>query len=231
VTIFSGIKLPQVIYETSSKYNETIKVLKAGEVLKLSVNNFVQSLSKNSKSADRLCWGQAVKILKEQSEGVDVANILILGLGGCTMQHKIRDQFPNAHLVSVEIDPVMVDIAKKYFELDSIDNHNIIVNDALRVVVEPEEHGLKQQSFDIVVVDTVLGDEFPDLVKSGNFLASVKRLIVPGGLILFNRIYLDDYQESVNTFVDYVQNFFDNVQTHVVAGYTNSDNILIYGWD
>ncbi len=231
MTIFSGIKLPQVIYETSSKYNETIKVLKAGEVLKLSVNNFVQSLSKNSKSADRLCWGQAVKILKEQSEGVDVANILILGLGGCTMQHKIRDQFPNAHLVSVEIDPVMVDIAKKYFELDSIDNHNIIVNDALRVVVEPEEHGLKQQSFDIVVVDTVLGDEFPDLVKSGNFLASVKRLIVPGGLILFNRIYLDDYQESVNTFVDYVQNFFDNVQTHVVAGYTNSDNILIYGWD
>ena len=229
MTIFSGIKLPKVIYETSSKYNETIKVLKVGEVLKLSVNNFVQSLSKDSKSVNRLCWGQAVKILKEQSEGVDVANILILGLGGCTMQHKIRDQFPNAHLVSVEIDPVMVDIAKKYFELDSIDNHNIIVNDALRVVVEPEEHGLEQQSFDIVVVDTVLGDEFPDLVKSGNFLASVKKLIVPGGLILFNRIYLDDYQESVNTFVEYVRNFFENVQTHVVAGYTNSDNILIYG--
>jgi len=229
MTVFSGLQLPKVIYETSSKYNKSIKVLKTNDVLKLSVDNFIQSFSKNSKTADRLCWGQTVKILKEQLEGVDIANILILGLGGGTMQHMLRDQFPNAHLVSVEIDPVMVDIAKKYFELDSIKNHEVIVEDALRVVIEPEEHNLEKQSFDIVVVDTVLGDEFPDLGKSGNFLGAVKRLLVPGGLILFNRIYLDKYQESVNTFVEYVENFFTDVQTHVVAGYTNSDNILIYG--
>ncbi len=229
MSVFDGIKLPEVIFETSSKYNKSIKVLKVKDVLKLSVNNFVQSLSKNSKAAPRLCWGQAVDIIKEESEEVEVENILVLGLGGGTMQHMLRREFTDAYIVSVEIDPVIVDIAREYFDLDSLENHRVIVEDALRFVVEPAEHGFKENFFDVVVVDTILGDEFPDLAKSGNFLNAVKKLLVPGGLVLFNRIYLEDYQESANIFVDYVGNFFEGVNTKVVAGYTNSDNILIYG--
>ncbi|MBD3366003.1 methyltransferase domain-containing protein [candidate division WWE3 bacterium] len=229
MSVFAGIKPPEILLETSSKYNKSIKVLKVGDVLKLSVNNFIQSFSKNSKSAHRLCWGQAVDLIKKESSDVPVDKILVLGMGGGTMQHMLREQFPEAHIVSVEIDPVMVDIAREYFDIEDLDNHEIVVEDALRFVVEPQEHGFEKQSFDVIVVDTVLGDEFPDLGKSGNFLAAVKQLLVPGGLILFNRMYLDEHQESANTFVEYVENFFEGVDTHVVAGHTNSDNILIYG--
>lgn len=229
MSVFDGIKLPEVIYESSSEYNDSIQVLKVNDVLKLSVDNFVQSLSKNSKSARRLCWGQAVEIIEKETTDVEMNSILVLGMGGATMQHMLREVFPKAHLVSVEIDPEIVNIARKFFDLDSLENHEVIVEDALRFVVEPEEHGIEQQSFDVVVVDTVFGDEFPDLGKSGNFLAAVKKMLIPGGLILFNRMYLDEHQESANTFVEYVENFFQDVETKVVAGYTNSDNILIYG--
>ena len=227
MSIFSGITPPEVIFETSSKFNDNIKVLKSGDVLKLSVDNFVQSLSKNSKSAPRLCWGEVVKILKEEEEKFQ--NILVLGMGGATMQHFIREAYPEAHIVSVEIDPVMADIARQYFDLGSIGNHDVIVEDAFRVVVEPETYGLQKQSFDAIIVDIVFGEGFPDLASSGNFLSALQKLGVPGGLILFNRMYLKQHQDGVNVFKELIENFFKDIQTRVVAGYTNSDNILIYG--
>lgn len=229
MSVFDGLKLPEVVYETSSKYNDSIQVIKVNDVYKLSVDNFIQSLSKNSKAAPRLCWGETIKILKEEMKEEEVRNILVLGLGGGTMQHMLREEYPDAHIVSVEIDPVMVDIARKYFDLDSIQNHEIIVEDAFRFVIEPEENNIRPQSFDIIIVDIVFGDSFSDLGASGNFLGALKKLAVPGNIVLFNRMYLDEYQESVNTFIEYVGNFFDDVDTHIVAGYTNSDNILIYG--
>ncbi len=227
MSVFAGISLPEVIYETSSKYNENIKVLQVGDVFKLSVNNFVQSLSKNSKSASRLCWGAMAEVLKEELE--DPQSILILGLGGGTTQHLIRNYFPEVGLVSVEIDPEIVDIAKKYFDIESLEDHKILLDDAFRVVVEPEKHGLEKNSFDAVVVDLVLGDTFSNLGTSGNFLSAVKKLMAPGGLVLFNRIYLDDYQEDANNFKVLLEDFFSDLSTRVVAGYTNSDNLLIYG--
>ena len=227
MSVFSGILPPEVLCEASSEYNKKILVLKSGEVLKLSVDNYVQSLSKNSKNAPRLCWGETLNILKKEEE--PPKNILILGLGGGTMQHFIHDAFPESHIISVEIDQVIVDLARKYFDVDSIQNHRIIVDDAFRFVVQPEEYGANKQSFDAIIVDTFLGDVFPDLGASGNFLSALKSLAIPGGLVVFNRMYLLDHQESVNNFKGLIEGFFTDIQTKVVAGYTNSDNILIYG--
>ncbi|HOM77902.1 methyltransferase domain-containing protein [Patescibacteria group bacterium] len=229
MSVFSGLNLPEVILETSSPFNNNIKVLKSGDVLKLSVDNFVQSLSKNSKNACKLCWGETANVVKEQTQEMPPRNVLILGLGGGTMQHFIHETFPEANIVSVEIDPIIVDIAKKYFDLDSIGNHRVIVDDAFRFVVEPESHGINKQTFDVIIVDTVLGDDFPDLASSGNFLSALKVLALPGGLVIFNRIYLEEYQESVNAFKALIEGFFSDIKTKIVAGYTNSDNILIYG--
>ncbi len=229
MSVFSGLHLPEVLVETSSQYNESIKVLKSGDVLKLSVDNFVQSLSKNSKNAAKLCWGETLNIIKEQTVEMSPRNVLVLGLGGGTMQHFVHDSFPEANMVSVEIDQVIVDLARQYFDLDSIGNHKIIVDDAFRFVVDPETYGINKQTFDVIVVDTVLGDDFPDLASSGNFLGAIKALALPTGLVIFNRIYLDEYQESANAFKGLVEGFFSDVKTKIVAGYTNSDNILIYG--
>lgn len=229
MSVFDGIKPPEVLLETSSEYNDSIKVIKHKDVLKLSVNDFIQSYSKNSKAAPRLCWGETINIVTEEMPVKEVKNALVLGLGGGTMQHMLKDAYPEVHLVSVEIDPTIVEIARKYFDVDSIGDHRIIVEDALRFVIEPGGYGFDKHFFDVVIVDTFLGDEFPDLGTSGNFLAALHSLIVPGGLVLFNRIYLDDYQEKVNTFIEYAENFFEGIETKVVAGHTNSDNILIYG--
>lgn len=222
-----GLKIPKVLYTTESKYNGHIEVIQVGQTKKIRVGNTDQSISPDSPNADRLVWGSVVHVLKANVP--DLSNILVLGLGGGTMQHLICRNFPNVEITSVELDKVMIDLAKQYFDLDTIPNHRVIEADACRVIVEPEKYELAPKSFEAVMVDIYIGNDFPDLGKSGNFAAAVKNMVLPGGLVIFNRIYTKSHQEEVNNFVDFIEGFLHDVQTFVVAGYTNSDNLLIYG--
>lgn len=227
MNIFDGIQLPKIIFEQESKYNGKVQVWEIGNTRKIKVDKIDQSLSHTSASASRLVWGKVVEVLEETK--VETNNILILGLGGGTMAHLISEKFKPQNITSVEIDPLMLEIAKKYFQLDEIPNHRVILDDALRVVIEPEEFDLQPQSFNVVIVDIFQGEKYPDLGKSGNFISAVKKMVRPGGLLIFNRIYLEHHQDEVNIFIEYLADFLQNVTCTVVAGYTNSDNVLIYG--
>lgn len=224
---FVGINIPKLVYSTESKYNGHIDVIKVGDTYKIKVDKIEQSISPDSPNAPRLVWGKVVEVIRANED--DLKNILILGLGGGTAQHLISRQWPNAHIVSIDIDPVMYDIAKEYFDIDSIQNHRVIIDDACGVIIDPQEFDLMPNSFQVLFVDIYIGSQYPDLGKSGNFVNAVKNMLVPDGLVIFNRIYTHNHQDEVNQFIDYIEQFFHDVQTYVVAGYTNSDNVLIYG--
>ncbi len=226
MNIFTGLQAPKVIFEADSSYNGHVQVVEFGDIRRIVVDNIYQSVSHNAKSTSRLYWGKVVQILKENF--VDLENLLLLGLGGGTLVHLISQQFPGVNITSVEIDQLMVDIANDYFSVAEIPNHRVIVGDAMRVVIEPHTFGLEEMMFNALIVDIYVGEKYPDLGKSGNFISAVKRLVRPGGLVIFNRIYSEAHQEDVNIFIDYVTGFFSNVKNLVVAGYTNSDNVLIY---
>ncbi len=227
MTVFDGIKIPKVLFETQSKYNGTIQVMQVGSTRKIKVDRVEQSINHEAESCKWLVWGKVIELLKEEEPSLK--NVLVLGMGGGTIPHLLAKNFPGVEITSVEIDPVMVDVAKQYFDLDQIPNHRIIIDDALRVVVEPEVFNLAQSSFQALIVDIFIGEKYPDLGSSGNFISAVKKMVTSGGLIIFNRIYVSSHQDEVNTFVEYISNYFKNVKCLIVAGHTNSDNILIYG--
>jgi len=227
MSVFDGIQVPKVIYETQSKYNGNIQVVQVGSTRKIKVDGIEQSVNHTSESSKRLVWGRMVELLKEEEP--ELKNILLLGLGGGTVAHLISENFKGTEIVSVEIDQKMVDIAKEYFDLDNVLNHRIIVDDALRVVIEPETYNLHAGYFQALYVDIFIGEKYPDLGSSGNFIAAVKRMVTSGGLVIFNRIYITEHQDDVNIFVDSLSNYFSKVKCVIVAGHTNSDNILICG--
>ncbi|MBN1162248.1 hypothetical protein JXA34_00715 [Patescibacteria group bacterium] len=227
MNVFQGIKYPEVIFETESQFNHKIQVIQIGAVKKIKVDGIDQSISHESKACKRLVWGQAVDLMKRENPAAK--KVLIFGLGGGTMQHLISQSYPGIELVSVEIDSVMVDIAKKYFNLDLIPNHRVVVADAFRVVIEPETYNLDESSFDTVIIDVYQGEKFPDLGTSGNFFSALKKLILPNGLVIINRIYREDHQFDVDNFIGYVEKILRSVKSEIVAGYTNSDNVLIFG--
>lgn len=225
--VFDSLKYPKIIYEVDSKLNGKVRVVEIGKTRKLIANNVLQSVNETSPSCPKIFSGKAAELIMR--EAPNAKRILILGLGGGTVASILSKKLPEAQIVSVEFDPVMIGIAKKYFGVDSINNHRIIEADALRVVVEPEEFDLAPSSFDVLFVDIYVGNQYPDLGKTGNFMASLKRLVSSGGLIVFNRIYTEEHQEDVNNFVIQVEEFLGDTKSEVVAGYTNSDNILVYG--
>lgn len=227
MTIWDNVKLPKVIYQTTSQYNGNVEVWEVGATRKLVCDGTVQSINWDSPNAQKMVFGQVVEVLKEHEP--QLRSIMIMGLAGGAMQHLISKAFPGVKIVSVEIDNLMVEIAKQYFNLDDIPNHIVIVEDACRVIVEPEKHEINLGDYDAIVVDIYSGDKFPDLGNSGNFFASLKRLLRPGGLAIFNRIYLDSHQDDVDSFIEDLGAFFQDVDMLTIAGKTNSDNILIFG--
>ena len=48
-----------------------------------------------------------------------MSNVLILGLATGTLAKLINKKFKNAKITGIEIDPVMINIGKKYFDLVS----------------------------------------------------------------------------------------------------------------
>ena len=227
MSVFAGIKLPKLVYETQSDYNGVIQVYQTGEKYRISVGGFTQSVCLNSSSAKTRVWGKIVDVLEEEEPSL--ASVMVLGLGGGTTQHLISHRFPEALITSLEIDPKMVEVAKQFFGVGDIPNHTIIVDDACRVIVDPDKFDINKGSFDAIVVDIFNGMTFPALGNSGNFVGNLKKIVKQGGLIIFNRIYLEDHQDDVNAFMELVEGFLADTKFLIVAGYTNSDNILIYG--
>ncbi|MFC1625139.1 methyltransferase domain-containing protein [Patescibacteria group bacterium] len=227
MSIFSELKPPEVIYQGSSKYNPDIKIIKVGKTLRLTVDGYIQSVNYDSPACGKLFTGKVVDLVKREVPDAD--NFLVLGLGGGTMQKLISMKFEDPEVVSVDIDSQMVEIAREFYNIDSIPKHRIIVDDALRVVVEPDENDLEKNEFDVAIVDIFVGNSSPDLIKTGNFIVHLKRLVKPSGLIVFNRNYTTEFQEGADLFSEYLEDHLKDVRTEVVAGYSNSDNILIYG--
>lgn len=227
MTVFAGIQLPKVIYTTHSQYNNTIEVIQKGNLLMLSVDGVLQSVSWNSESAKKRVWGRMVQLIQEESP--NFKNIMILGLGGGTLQHLLNKDFPNMqNMTSVEIDKEIVNVAQYYFKVHEIPNHHILTADALHVVTEPVHYNILPQFFDVLVVDIFNGEEYPDLANSGTFIGSLKNMVVPGGLLIFNRVYLEHHQYDVNAFIETLEPHFGDVRSIICAGKTNSDNVLIY---
>ena len=227
MNVFDGLKMPKVVYDVESKVNGRIRVVEVGKTRKIIVDNLTQSMNPDSPACSKLIWGKLVDSLKKRLP--EIESVLLLGLGGGTMAHLISRNYPEAQIVTVELDKEMINIAKKYFDIDSIPNLRVINEDALKVVVEPGENQILPGTFDVLIVDIYNGGNYPDLGKTGNFIAAVRRLVKSDGLVIFNRIYTKDHQDDVNSFIVGLEEFFGDVESEIVAGYTNSDNIIIFG--
>ncbi|KKR91312.1 MAG: Spermine synthase [Candidatus Woesebacteria bacterium GW2011_GWA1_41_13b] len=105
---------------------------------------------------------------------------LILGLATGTVAKLIPQP---SQITGVEIDPLMLNIGKKYFDLDQIPNLKILRLSAERYVLRADE------VFDFVLVDLYLGDQVPSFVYSKNFLDQLGQL---GQLVIINHLFYDD---------------------------------------
>lgn len=128
----------------------------------------------------------------------DVRSVLVLGLGAGSVVHLLRrDHHVRAPITAVEIDPAMVDVARRHFGLDRWANLEVIVGDAVAWT------RASRRRFDLIVVDLFLEAEIPAACRTREFLESLRERLSPGGLVLYNVVASrPDQRERAAAFVD-----------------------------
>ena len=121
----------------------------------------------------------------------DISNVLILGFGAGSVASILCHEYKkDAHLTGVEKDPVVIELAKKYFHIDRYKNLSLHIEDAGDFVENCDK------KFDLVVVDIFVGADVPEKFREEKFLAGLGRLLSPAGISFFNVVV---YDEKVRT--------------------------------
>ena len=106
--------------------------------------------------------------------------ILVVGLGGGSLPMFLRSIFPLVHIDAVDIDPVVIEVARRF--LDFRDDPSLVVHlgDGQRFV-----DGV-QQAYDLIFLDAYGSDAAPAHLTTRNFLAAVRKANHPAGLVVSN---------------------------------------------
>jgi spermidine synthase len=173
----------EVIYQTESIYQE-IKVIKSGDRYHLSLGptNFISS----SYSPDSFLAGgifdyfSLIPYLSDFGANLDV---LIIGLGAGTVSRQYQHFFSNKyslHIDGAEIDPEVIKVGKKYFELEQ-PSLTIYQMDG-RVFLNQA-----QSQYDIIIVDAYARQSYvPFHLATQEFFQETKKHLKEEGVIAFN---------------------------------------------
>ncbi|MBE0476999.1 MAG: fused MFS/spermidine synthase [Coriobacteriia bacterium] len=112
----------------------------------------------------------------------DARRVLVLGLGGGVLAKRMLRDYPEVTIDAVEIDPVVVEVARRYFGLPEDERLGVHVSDARRFVATAEG------AYDIVVVDAYYADSLPFHLTTAEFFREIDAVLAPDGVVAYNVI-------------------------------------------
>lgn len=104
-----------------------------------------------------------------------------LGGAGCALARAWDATRPGSSQVAVEIDAVLAERVREWFDLPRSPRLRIRVGDAARVAPQ-----LRPGAWDVVVRDVFAAGEVPEACRTREFVAACARALAPGGLYLAN---------------------------------------------
>ncbi|MBN1532057.1 MAG: fused MFS/spermidine synthase [Spirochaetes bacterium] len=127
-----------------------------------------------------------------------VRSVLMIGLGAGSLLRFIRKHHPDAAIDTVELDPLIVELSRKYFFVTEADRVMIHVGDGRAFV---EKGG---RSYDLAIIDAFNADNsVPSQLTSLEFLRCLRARLNGGGVVVTNFIDRDDgiYRSILATYL------------------------------
>lgn len=131
-------------------------------------------------------------VFNESSEIPVIPNGLLVGLGGGALPMALQKLLPVINLSICELDPVVVDVAKKYFAyLPSETNTQIVVADGIEYIRQLSLN-TSTPNLDFIIIDVDSKDPSLGLTAPpkefivDDFIHSMYHLLKPGGLLIYN---------------------------------------------
>lgn len=140
--------------------------------------------------------------------------VLVVGLGGGTLPMFIRHYYPEAVIDGVDINPDVVEAARKFLGFQEDARMRGIVADGRRFIEETRE------PYDIIFLDAFGADSVPPPLSTLEFLRSVRKALRPDGVVVGN-IWSREYNRLYDAMLRTYQASFDELYQLEVRGAGN----------
>jgi len=114
----------------------------------------------------------------------EIRSVLVIGLGSASIPRHILHYYPDTRVTVAEIDPVVVDVARKHFDMPEGERLRVEIVDG-RVFIKRT-----QERYDLVMVDAFGANRYgltiPPHLTTREFLEEVKSKLTPQGLLAYN---------------------------------------------
>jgi spermidine synthase len=180
--LVSGKVQGQVVYETTSAYQH-IQVLDRQGIRILSFDGTMETrMSLANPLLGHFAYTECFQLpwLWNRS----ITNVLMIGLGGGSTQRAFAHYYPQITVETVELDPVVVDVAKRFFGFKESPTQKVHVMDG-RVHLRRT-----QEKYDTIVVDaytkTRYGSFIPHHLATREFFELAHERLTTNGVIAYN---------------------------------------------
>lgn len=118
---------------------------------------------------------------------VEMKHVLILGVaGGSVIKTLVNEIKYKGRITGVEIDASIIALANEYFQLDKIQNLEIVIDDAFEFVLKTKE------KYDLIIIDVFQDTTMPNFLFEKFFANRIGFLLNENGFILFNTMCLKE---------------------------------------
>lgn len=116
----------------------------------------------------------------------NIKRVLMVGLGGGSTQRSYQHYYTNVLVDTVELDPVVVSVAKEYFHVTETPKHRIYINDG-RVFLRRTTN-----LYDAIIMDayatTRYGTSIPPHLTTKEFFTIARSHLTTNGVVAYNVI-------------------------------------------
>jgi predicted membrane-bound spermidine synthase len=118
---------------------------------------------------------------------LEMDHILVLGVAGGSVIKTLVDEIEyKGKITGVEIDAEMIQIANQYFNLNEIQQLEIVIDDAFEFVLKTKD------KYDLIIIDIFEDTNMPNFLFEKFFSERICFLLKDRGFVLFNTMILDE---------------------------------------
>jgi spermidine synthase len=139
----------------------------------------------------------------------NIASVAEIGFGGGRTAWYLHRTLPDAPIVSAELDPVVVELSRKYFGIKEEPNFSAVNQDGRQFLTQSTQH------YDIILLDAFHGPTVPFHLLTKEFYRLVADRLNEGGIVLQN--------------LNPDNALFDSVVKTMAAAFTQTDLFLADG--
>lgn len=156
---------------------------------------------------------------------LEFENVLVLGFGAGSVASILTEEYGmRCKITGIEKDEVVIDLAKRYFNIDRFKNLELIHESAYTYVQRTDN------KFDLIIMDVFVDETVPKMFHEETFLKHLDRLLSNNGVLFYNFMTShgnkkSEFEKLSSRFETIFGNFFHyKVKT---AGWTEN-TLLVY---